>query len=171
MERYIGLDVHAQSCTMAVVSGTGKRVGLQVVETNGAALREAIGATPGNLHICLEEGTQSGWLYEILKNQGEVVVAIPEGHRGQKDDARDAWGLAESLRVGSIKRRVYKGCGPFSELRAAVRNYEMLRDDVRRISARTHDALDDAIRRAMDLIDGSDPSAWFGHCGYSGQLK
>jgi len=37
--------------------------------------------------------------------------------------------------------------------------------------ARTRDALDDAIRRAMDLIDGADSAAWFAHCGYSGQLK
>ncbi len=37
--------------------------------------------------------------------------------------------------------------------------------------ARTRDALDDAIRRAMDLIDGSDAEAWFGHCGYTGQIK
>ena len=42
---------------------------------------------------------------------------------------------------------------------------------LREFGARTHDALDDAIRRAMDLIDDSDASAWFGHCGYSGQLK
>ena len=42
---------------------------------------------------------------------------------------------------------------------------------LREFGARTHDALDDAIRRGMDLIDASDASAWFGHCGYSGQLK
>ena len=41
---------------------------------------------------------------------------------------------------------------------------------LREFGARTRDALDDAIRRAMDLIDGADVSAWFGHCGYSGQL-
>ena len=33
------------------------------------------------------------------------------------------------------------------------------------------EALDDAIRTAMDLIDGADAAAWFAHCGYSGQLK
>jgi len=136
MERYIGLDVHAQSCTLAVVSAAGKRLALNVVETNGAALKQAIAAVPGKRHICLEEGTQSAWLYELLKEQAEVVVAIPEHHSGPKDDARDAWALAESLRVGSIKRRVYKERGPFSELRAAVRSYTMLRDDVRRTKNR-----------------------------------
>lgn len=42
---------------------------------------------------------------------------------------------------------------------------------LREFGARPRDALDDAIRRAMDLIDGADASAWFGHCGYSGQLQ
>jgi len=42
---------------------------------------------------------------------------------------------------------------------------------LREFGARTHEALDDAIGRGMDLIDASDASAWFGHCGYSGQLK
>lgn len=136
MERYIGLDVHAQSCTLAVMSSAGKRVGLQVVETNGAALKQAFATIPGNLHVCLEEGTQSAWVYELLRDRAEVAVIIPDAHRGPKDDARDAWALAESLRAGAIKCRVYKDCGPFSELRAALRSYTMLRDDVRRTKNR-----------------------------------
>jgi transposase len=136
MERYIGLDVHAQSCTLAVVSATGKRLGLHVVETNGAALKQAFAAMPGNLHVCLEEGTQSAWVYELLKGRADVAVVIPDRPRGSKDDAKDAWGLAESLRIGGIKRRVYKDHGPFSELRAAVRSYTRLRDDIRRTKNR-----------------------------------
>ena len=42
---------------------------------------------------------------------------------------------------------------------------------LREFGARTRDALDDAIHRAMDLIDAADAAAWFTHCGYSGQLK
>ena len=42
---------------------------------------------------------------------------------------------------------------------------------LKEFGARTREALDDAIRRAMDLIDGSDALAWFGHCGYDGHLK
>jgi transposase len=147
MERYIGLDVHAQSCTLAVVSAAGKRLGLQVVETNGTAVKQAISVIAGNRHICLEEGTQSAWLYELLKNQAEVVVTIPERTSGPTDDARDAWELAERLRVGSIKRRVYKDRGPFSELRAAVRSYTMLRDDVRRTKDRLR-----AVYRSRGLL-------------------
>ncbi len=48
MERYIGLDVHAASTTLVVISQSGKRVHRAVVETNGRALVEAIRMIPGN---------------------------------------------------------------------------------------------------------------------------
>jgi hypothetical protein len=63
MQRYIGIDVHSKSCTVAVMDGTGKHVGQHVVETNGAALVECLKMIPGERHVCLEEGTQSAWLY------------------------------------------------------------------------------------------------------------
>ncbi len=121
MERYIGLDVHAQSCTLAVVSGTGRQLKREVVETNGAALKQALRAIPSPKKICLEEGTQSAWLYELLRGEADdVVVTMPAKRPGPKDDARDALMLAESLRTNSGLRRVYKSVGPYSELRAAA---------------------------------------------------
>jgi hypothetical protein len=36
------------------------------VETSGAALVDALRSVPGQRRLCLEEGTQSQWLYEIL---------------------------------------------------------------------------------------------------------
>jgi hypothetical protein len=38
MERYIGMDEHAASCTLAVISQSGKRLKDFQVETNGQAL-------------------------------------------------------------------------------------------------------------------------------------
>jgi hypothetical protein len=76
MERYLGLDVHAQSCTLAVISQAGKRLKDVVIETNGQALIEAVRMIPGRKHLCIEEGTQSAWLYEILSPRvHEMVVA------------------------------------------------------------------------------------------------
>jgi len=107
------------------------------VETNGAALKQAIRGIAGTKHLCLEEGAQSAWIYELLEDEvDELVVTIPEKRVGPKDDARDTWQLAENLRVGATKRRVYKGLGPYSELRAAVRSYGQLRTDVRRAKSR-----------------------------------
>ena len=62
MERHIGLDVHAASCTVAIVSGAGKTLRDFPVETSGQALIEAISAIAGHRHLIMEEGTQSVWL-------------------------------------------------------------------------------------------------------------
>jgi hypothetical protein len=64
MERYIGIDVHAASCTIAVISEAGKKLKDFPVETNGQALVEAIRMIPGHKHLLFEEGLQSAWLYE-----------------------------------------------------------------------------------------------------------
>jgi len=59
MERYIGMDVHAASCTLAVISQTGRRLRDFPVETNGQALVEAVRMIPGHRHLVFEEGLQS----------------------------------------------------------------------------------------------------------------
>jgi hypothetical protein len=51
---------------VAIVDARGKRLGHHVIETNGQALVEFFKTQPGTLHVCLEEGTQAGWLVEIL---------------------------------------------------------------------------------------------------------
>ena len=47
MERYIGLDVHAASCTLAVISEMGRKLRDFPVETNGQALVKAVRMIPG----------------------------------------------------------------------------------------------------------------------------
>jgi transposase len=131
MEKYIGLDVHLQSCTMAVLGPSGRRLKSQVVETNGRALVEAIRSISGRRHVCLEEGTQSAWLYELLRpHVEEVVVTVPPKRKGPKDDLRDASARANELRLGSLERVVYKAPRHFSGLRNAVGAYGMLTKDV-----------------------------------------
>jgi hypothetical protein len=110
MDRYIGIDAHGQSCTLGIVGPSGKRLRSVVVETNGLALVEAVRSVAGRRHICLEEGTQSAWLYELLSPFAEeVVVTVPPESGGSKDDIRDAWKRAEELRVGGIQTRVSMG--------------------------------------------------------------
>jgi hypothetical protein len=74
MERYLGVDVHRESCTISVVSEVGKEVQRQVVETNGRALVSFVRQLAGRLHVCLEEGEWSQWLFEVLSPH---VVEIP----------------------------------------------------------------------------------------------
>jgi transposase len=133
MERYIGLDVHAQSCTIAVMGPSGKRLRSLVVETNGAALVEAVQGIAGRRHVCFEEGTQSAWLHELLRpHVVEIVVMVPPKTNGPKDDLRDAWACADAMRTGATGTRVYKAPEHLAALRNAVRAYGFaVRDVVR----------------------------------------
>jgi len=137
MERYVGLDAHAETCTLAVVGPSGRRLTSKVVETNGRALVEAIRGMAGRVHLCLEEGTQSAWLHEILEPEvSEIVVVSPPEAKGAKDDLRDAWSRAEELRVGAIATRVYKAPKHWSGLRSAAATYRMATQDVVRVKNR-----------------------------------
>lgn len=137
MARHIGLDAHASSCTLGVMTPSGKRVGSHVVETNARCLIEAVRQITQPRHICLEEGTLSEWLYEVLSPHAEkVVVAAVSESRGPKDDRRDAFGLAEGLRVGAIKRKVYKERGSFGALGYRAKGYRWIRSDGVRVKNR-----------------------------------
>jgi transposase len=136
MDRYIGVDAHSSSCTLAVVSASGKRLATLVVETNARCLIEAVRQIPQPRHICLEEGTLSEWLYEVLSPHAEkvVVAAVRESH-GPKDDRRDAFGLAEGLRLGAIRRKVYKERGGFGDLGYRAKGYRWVRGDGVRVKS------------------------------------
>jgi hypothetical protein len=108
-----------------------------VVETNGKALIETLQSFPGRLHLCLEEGTQSAWLNEILSpHVAEIVVTVPEKARGSKDDLRDAWARAEELRTGRLQTRVYKAPKQLSGLRCAGSAYRLATQDMVRAKNR-----------------------------------
>ena len=138
MDKYIGLDVHAKSCTLAVMSSTGKRLSWQVVETNGEALIDAVKAIRGHVYVCMEEGTQSAWLYELLSPlvAEVVVVAVVSRGRGNKNDTEDAFGLAELHRTRSFQKCVYKDVGRYKTLRSLVRTYGFLVMDLVRCQNR-----------------------------------
>jgi transposase len=137
MDRYIGLDVHAQSSTLAVLSPSGKRVACKVVETSAKALIAALKEISGRRHLCLEEGTQSDWLHEVLEpHVAELVVTVPKAKKGTKSDEADAWARAEELRVGSLETKVFKAPKVFAGLREAVRSQWVLTQDTTRVKNR-----------------------------------
>lgn len=137
MERFIGLDVHAASTTCAVIDARGKRVRVDVVETNGQALIEFLKLQPGTLRLCLEEGTQATWLAEILTpHVAQLAVVHVSQSRGPKDDERDALALAEQMRNGKLETTVYRHVGPFGALRNLVKTHAMVVRDVVRTQNR-----------------------------------
>ena len=137
MDRYIGLDAHASSSTVAVVGPSGRRLQSQVVETNAGALIRVLRGIPGARHLCLEEGTHASWLHEVLSpHVEEILVAGVRESRGPKSDKLDAFGLAEQLRIGAVKRKVYKKWGEFGALRHRAKAYTLLVSDSVRVQNR-----------------------------------
>jgi len=137
MDKCMGLDAHAASCTLAVVSGSGRRLRELVLDTDAGALGKAVRAIRGRRHLCLEEGTHSGWLYEILEPcVDELVVTRGRGTRGVKDDRHDAFALAEALRVGQLDEVIYKLGRRLRLLRELARTHRMISGDLVRVRNR-----------------------------------
>jgi hypothetical protein len=152
MDRYVGLDAHAETCTLGVIGPSGRRLSSKVVETNGRELVEAIRSISGRVHLCLEEGTQSAWLHEILEpHVEEIVVTTPPENKGPKDDLRDAWARAEELRTGAVRTRIYKARQHLAGLRSAACTYRIATQDVVRVKNRLK-----AVLRARGILADGD---------------
>jgi transposase len=137
MERFIGLDVHGQSCTLVVMGPSGRRLGKHVVETNAKALIEVMRSIAGDKYACMEEGTQSEWLYEVLEpHVKQIVVTQPLKREGSKSDEIDAWALADLLRRDALERTVFKAPKTSTALRQAARGYIAVRRDMVRAKCR-----------------------------------
>jgi len=122
------------------------------VETNGRALVDAIREIPGEVHLCLEEGTQSAWIHEVLSpHVAELVVTVPERSQESKDDLRDAWARAEDIRTGRIVTRVYKAPKQLAGLRCAASAYRLATQD----GVRAKNRLKAVLRARGVLADGS----------------
>lgn len=133
VERYIGMDVHAESCSLCVLDARGKQVRGEVVETNGQAIIQYLKQFSGRLHLCFEESEWAGWLWEILSpHVTEVVVIQGLRRRGSKSDAIDARALAERLRTGQVGKPIFKAPRQFAKLRELAQVYALLTQDVTR---------------------------------------
>jgi transposase len=157
MERFIGIDVHSASSTVAVLGATGKRLRCDVVETQARALIQYLRGIAGNKHVCIEEGAQAEWLYEVLSpHVAEVVVMNVRGmpKADNKSDRSDAFTRADDLRLGRIKSRVYKRRGQFGELRAIASVYDRLVNDHVRAQLRVQSLFR---RRSIKVLDSHYP--------------
>lgn len=79
------------------------------METNGRALIEVIESVRRPRSLCLEKSTHSAWLHEVLSPHiDELVVTQVHRHTGSKSDEKNAFGLADAHRLGTVLP-VFKG--------------------------------------------------------------
>lgn len=138
--KYIGLDLHLATISIAVLNAAGKLIMEVTIENQAAALLDFIQGLRGALHVALEEGTQAEWLYGLLAPRvAEVVVCDPRQNPRRpgekKSDRLDARKLAEWLRLGTLKP-VYHGHAHGHTLRELARSYSTLVSDSTRVMSR-----------------------------------
>jgi len=138
--KYVGMDVHKETISVAVVNSTGKLVKEVILETKVNTILEFILGLRRNVHVTFEEGTWAAWLYDLLKpHVANVVVCNPRKNAllndGNKGDETDARKLAELLR-GNFLRRVYHGETGTRTLKELTRGYIAISKDLVRVMNR-----------------------------------
>jgi len=139
-EKYIGLDVHQATISVAVRDAKGKLVMESILETKAATILEFFSGLRGSLFVTFEEGTWAAWLYDLLKpHVAKVVVCNPRKtallKEGNKSDRIDARKLSELLRLNNLKS-VYHGQTGVRMLRELARSYLTLVKDLTRVMNR-----------------------------------
>lgn len=123
--KYAGIDLHQSTCQIEIQDQQGKALSQSIVKTEAETLRSFFRGVGGTIHIAFEVGTQSAWLYEILK---AVVTSITvcdvrkRKRRGNKSDQIDAHKLANWLRIGELEQ-VYQGDRNIRKLRDLAHGY------------------------------------------------
>jgi transposase len=138
--KYVGLDVHQGTISVAVLNGEGKLVMQSVIATNAVAVLDFVRGLRGTIQLAFEEGTYSTWLYDVLvRCVARLVVCNPRKiallKSGNKSDRIDARKLAELLRAGLLSP-VYHGERSTQAMQQLVASYAGLTQDTGRTMRR-----------------------------------
>jgi hypothetical protein len=138
--KYIGLDVHQATISIAVLEANGKPVMQSVIAAQASTILDFIQGIRGELHVTLEEGISAHWLYGLLKPHVHSVMVCDARksalmNAGNKSDRIEARKLAELLRAGQLSAVFHDEVG-VRTLRELARSYLTLTQDVTRVMNR-----------------------------------
>jgi transposase len=138
--KYIGMDVHKESISIAVRNAAGKIVMECVIETKASMILEFFGGLRGDLHVTFEEGTWAAWLYDLLKpHVSKLVVCDPRRNAllqdGNQNDRVDARKLSDLLYMNKLNA-VYHGDHGLRTLKELGRSYLTVTRDQSRVMSR-----------------------------------
>src|SRR6266853_1860481 len=139
-EKYIGMDVHQATISVAVMDSSGKLIMECILETKAATILEFIAGLRGTLSVTFEEGTSAAWLHDLLKaHVRHLVVCDPRRNAllkdGSKSDRIDARKLAELLHSNKL-HAVYHGEHGLRTLKELGRSYLTITKDLTRVMSR-----------------------------------
>ena len=106
--KYVAMDVHTATISVAVLNFDGKLIMESVIEAKRSTIVEFIQGWRGELFLTFEEGTWSAWLYDRLTPYvTKIVVCDPPRNallkQGSAHDRIDARKLANRLRLHSLR--------------------------------------------------------------------
>ncbi len=138
--KYVGMDVHKETISIAVMNSAGKLIMESIIETKAITILQFFQGLSGSLHVTFEEGTWAAWLYDLLKpHVTKLVVCNPRKNallkEGSKSDRIDARKLAELLRNGALSA-VYHGENGLRMLKELSRSYLTISKDLGRVMNR-----------------------------------
>jgi transposase len=138
--KYIGMDVHKESISMAVRNATGKIVMECVIETKASMILQFFDGLRGDLHVTFEEGTWAAWLYDLLKpHVTKLVVCDPRRNAllqdGNQNDRVDARKLSDLLYLNKLNA-IYHGDHGLRTLKELGRSYLTITRDQSRVMSR-----------------------------------
>ena len=139
-KKYIAMDVHQATVSVAVRDANGKLVMESAFETKATAILDFIRGVRGSLWVTFEEGTQAAWLYDLVKpHVTKVIVCDPRKNallkKGNKNDRLDARKLSKLLWMGLLSP-VYHGDSGVGTLRELARSYLTVSKDLTRVMNR-----------------------------------
>lgn len=139
MSKYIGMDVHTATTTVAVLDERGQQIMDVTLKTEAATLVQFLRGLSGSLYVTLEEGTFAAWLADVLTpHVDRLVVANPRRNallkQGNKSDRIDARKLAQLLRAGLLSPVYHQLCAP--ALKELAQSYLTVVRDATRVMNR-----------------------------------
>jgi transposase len=138
--KYIGMDVHKESISIAVRNDAGKIVMECVIETKASMILQFFDGLRGDLHVTFEEGTWAAWLYDLLRpHVTKLVVCDPRRNAllqdGNQNDRVDARKLSDLLYLNKLNV-VYHGDHGLRTLKELGRSYLTITGDQSRVMTR-----------------------------------
>jgi len=138
-EKNIGLDIHGGNSCFVVNDRNGKILRRAKVKTTERELLEFIRSEKGKKRLALEETSLSQWAYMLLRGEVDQIIVCNTSQRGRrqgpKTDFRDAYELAELMRIDALKP-VFHTADSKMELRVLVSSYVDLMQEIVRAKNR-----------------------------------
>jgi transposase len=138
--KYIGLDVHQATISLAVRDSVGQLVMEAILETKAETILQFFRGLRGSLHVTFEEGTWAAWLHDLLLSHVARVLVCDSRKNallkaGNKNDRIDARKLSDLLYMNKLSA-VYHGEQGLRTLKELARSYITITRDLTRVMNR-----------------------------------